>query len=202
MQIYAVFTPQRALLCDCIRQHVTARFRIPLLDDFSARRVIQAVAPTQPRHYVVCDLGRPWWRCMMLHDIVSFQSLVYHWRISKAWFQGPNKADPCSPNKCRSCGGADCLGDQCEQLSWSKVMEVKSNLVKEDGRRFQGHTVHYSRTSSVVLLGQKSRRAKIISTLSVVDVIAWGAKSTPEKIHRELFQDSSKGHPRWNPCVL
>jgi hypothetical protein len=42
---------------------VTARFRIPLLDDFSARRVIQAVAPTQPRHYVVCDLGilgRPW----------------------------------------------------------------------------------------------------------------------------------------------
>ena len=29
------------------------RFRIPLLDDFSARRVIQAVAPTQPRHYVV-----------------------------------------------------------------------------------------------------------------------------------------------------
>ena len=51
-------------------------------------------------------------------------------------------------------------------------MEVKSNLVKEDGQRFQGHTVHYSRTSSVVLLGQKSRRAKIISTLSVVDVIA------------------------------
>lgn len=63
MMSYAVFTPQRALLCDCIRQHVTARFRIPLLDDFSARRVIQAVAPTQPRHYVVCDLGilgRPW----------------------------------------------------------------------------------------------------------------------------------------------
>ncbi|CAJ1448713.1 unnamed protein product, partial [Effrenium voratum] len=32
------------------------QFRIPLLDDFSARRVIQAVAPTQPRHYVVMEV--------------------------------------------------------------------------------------------------------------------------------------------------
>ncbi|CAK9115924.1 unnamed protein product [Durusdinium trenchii] len=32
------------------------QFRVPLLDDFSARRVIQAVAPTQPRHYIVMEV--------------------------------------------------------------------------------------------------------------------------------------------------
>ncbi|CAK9019099.1 Hypothetical protein SCF082_LOCUS14378 [Durusdinium trenchii] len=32
------------------------QFRVPLLDDFSARRVIQAVASTQPRHYIVMEV--------------------------------------------------------------------------------------------------------------------------------------------------
>ena len=76
---YAVFTPKSTLFCDCTGLHVTARFRVPLLDDFSARRVIQAVAPTQPRHYVVCDSGRSWWHCIILfhHIIISYLILSY-----------------------------------------------------------------------------------------------------------------------------